>query len=53
MTRPETLPPAPETYTADQARGGEIILRTPTRRFLFLGGLAVMIALALLMAMFS
>jgi len=47
MVREGPAQPAP--YPAEKARGGEIILRTPLRRMIFLGwliGVAV-IALAL------
>ncbi|HLH90920.1 MAG TPA: hypothetical protein VKX28_20915 [Xanthobacteraceae bacterium] len=42
-------PPQPPPYPAEKARGGEIILRTPLRRAIFIGGLiaAVVVALAL------
>jgi hypothetical protein len=29
----------PETYPAEKARQGEIVLRTPLRRAIFIGGL--------------
>jgi hypothetical protein len=32
--------PAPSPDPAEKARGGEIILRTPLRRAIFIGGLA-------------
>jgi hypothetical protein len=40
-------------YPADKARGGEIILRTPTRRFVFLAGLVGAVALGLLLPLLS
>jgi hypothetical protein len=40
----------PEPYPAEKARGGEIILRTPLRRAIFLGGLAGGVVLVLLLA---
>jgi len=49
MTRgngPTPLPP----YPAEKARGGEIILRTPLRRAIFIGGLAGAVVLGLLLA---
>ena len=41
---------APPTYPAEKIRGGEIILRTPLRRAIFIGGLAGAVVLALLLA---
>lgn len=42
-------PAQPAAYPAEKARGGEIILRTPLRRMIFLGGLigVAVVALAL------
>ncbi len=40
-------PPAPP-YPAEKARGGEIILRSPQRRVIFIAGLVGMFALVLL-----
>ena len=37
-------------YPAEKARGGEIILRTPLRRAIFIAGLAGAAVLALLLA---
>ena len=37
----------PKTYPADKARQGEIILRTPARRVIFIGGLLAALALVL------
>jgi hypothetical protein len=37
-------------YPAEKARGGEIILRTPLRRAIFIAGLAGAVVLALLLA---
>jgi hypothetical protein len=43
-------PPQPPPYPAEKARGSEIILRTPLRRAIFIGGLiAVAIAASALM----
>lgn len=42
-----TNDPAPH-YSAEEARGGEIILRTRNRRILFLAGLVGIVLLALL-----
>jgi len=41
---------APRPYPAEKARGGEIILRTPLRRAVFVGGLAGAVALPMLFA---
>jgi hypothetical protein len=38
----------PKTYPADQARQGEIILRTPARRAIFIGGMLAVLALVLI-----
>ncbi len=37
----------PPTYSADEVRQGEIILRTRTRRIIFIGGLVAFVLLAL------
>ena len=42
------LPPTP--YPAEKARGGDIILRTPLRRAIFIAGQAGAVVLALLLA---
>jgi hypothetical protein len=38
-------------YPADKARGGEIILRTPMRRMIFMGGLIAALTLGLVLAL--
>jgi len=43
-------PAPPKSYPADKARGGEIILRTPLRRTVFIGGLVGAVVLGLLLA---
>ena len=43
--------PAREPYPAEKARGGEIVLNTPLRRWVFIGGLAGAIALVLLLGL--
>jgi hypothetical protein len=45
--------PAPERdpYPAEKARGGEIILNTPLRRWVFVGGLVGAVVLALLLSL--
>lgn len=40
-----------EPYPAEKARGGEIVLNTPLRRWVFIGGLAGAIALVLLLGL--
>ena len=42
----------PEPYPADKACGGEIILRTPARRALFLAGLIGAVLLVVILSMF-
>jgi len=42
-------PNAPH-YSGRQARGGEIILRTPARRMIFLAGLAGIVILTLILS---
>jgi hypothetical protein len=49
MTRRNASAPPPP-YPAEKARGGEIILRTPLRRAIFIGGLADAVVLGLLLA---
>jgi hypothetical protein len=38
-------------YPAEKARGGEIILRTPARRAIFLAGLTGVVVLAVILSM--
>ncbi|PSJ63077.1 peptide ABC transporter permease [Mesorhizobium soli] len=40
-------------FSAEQARQGEIVLRTRTRRLIFIAGLAGIVVLALLLAIFA
>ncbi len=52
----ETAPPAnngPQPYPAEKARGGEIILRTPQRRIIFIAGLAGAVLLAVVLGVFA
>ena len=42
-------PPQPPPYPAEKARGGEIILRTPLRSAIFIGGLIAVVVVALLL----
>jgi hypothetical protein len=39
-------------YPAEKARGGEIVLRTPLRRAIFLAGLIGAIALVIILTLF-
>ena len=53
---PQPAPPpreATEPYPAEKARGGEIILRTRTRRLIFIAGLVGAVILALLARFWS
>ena len=43
-------PAQPPPYPAEKARGGEIILRTPLRRAIFIGGLIAVAIVALALA---
>lgn len=43
--------PAEKPYPAEKARGGEIILRTPAQRGIFIAGLAGAIVLMLVLAL--
>jgi hypothetical protein len=58
MVRETPAQPAPPprdeapSYPADKARGGEIILRSPQRRLIFIAGLVGVFALALLLRHF-
>jgi|GEM_PF-685019 len=45
-SKPETKP---EKISADEARGGEIILRSRRRRMIFLGGLIGMVVIAIIL----
>jgi hypothetical protein len=45
---PAQPPPPPKPYPADKARGGEIILKTTTRKAIFIAGLAGCVLLALI-----
>jgi hypothetical protein len=44
-------PARPPPYPAEKARGGEIILRTPLRRAIFIGGLIAAVVIALLLGL--
>lgn len=49
------MPPVdgPELYPAEKARGAEIVLRTPARRFIFIAGLAGAVVLGLLLQLLA
>ncbi len=40
-----------KSYPAEKARGGEIILRTPARRAIFLGGLVGAVLLIIILSL--
>ena len=48
---PQAAPPPKQPYPADKARGGDIILTTPLRRWVFIGGLVAAIALVLILSL--
>lgn len=48
---PDRPAPRERSYPAEKARGGEIILRTPLRRWIFIAGLAGAVVLVLLLAL--
>jgi hypothetical protein len=45
----QASPPKQEPYPAEKARGGEIILNTPDRRWIFVSGLVGAVLLVLLL----
>jgi hypothetical protein len=47
---PPTRDPEPPPYPAEKARGGRIVLRTPLRRAIFIGGLVGIVVLALILS---
>ncbi|MGH6710273.1 MAG: hypothetical protein ACREEK_15005 [Bradyrhizobium sp.] len=47
----QSAPPTKEPYPADEARGAEVILNTPLRRWIFVGGLVGAILLVLAMSL--
>jgi hypothetical protein len=52
--RPQAENPAAENtqaYPAEKARQGEIILKTPLRKAIFLGGLVAFVLLAIILSM--
>jgi hypothetical protein len=48
---PQPTPPPKEPYPAEKARGGEIILTTPLRRWVFISGLVGAVALVLVLGL--
>jgi len=48
----EPAPPPPEPYPAEKARGGEIVLTTPLRRWVFIAGLVGAAVLVLVLSFF-
>ncbi len=46
-------PPRQEPYPAEKARGGEIILDTPLKRWVFIAGLAGALVLLLVLGFLS
>jgi len=47
----QPAPPPKQPYPADRVRGGEIILNTPLRRWVFIGGLVGAIVLVLILSL--
>jgi hypothetical protein len=48
---PLPAPPPNNPYPAEKARGGEIILTTPLRRWVFISGLVGAVALVLILGL--
>jgi len=48
---PQPALPPREPYPAEKARGGEIILTTPLRRWVFISGLVGAVALVLVLGL--
>ena len=46
----QAQPPEQQPYPAEKARGGEIILKTPLKRWVFISGLIGAAVLALLLS---
>ncbi len=44
---------SPKPYPAEKARGGEIVLRTPLQRWVFIAGLAAAVLFVLALALFA
>ena len=47
----QARPDGPRTYPADKARQGDIILRTPIRKAVFIAGLVGFVLLAIISAL--
>jgi hypothetical protein len=47
----QSAPPPKQPYPADKARGGEVILNTPLKRWVFISGLAGAVVLALILSL--
>ncbi|MBR1187500.1 hypothetical protein JQ609_02430 [Bradyrhizobium sp. AUGA SZCCT0169] len=47
----QPAPPPKEAYPADKARGAEVILNTPLRKWIFFGGLIGAILLVLVLSL--
>ena len=47
----QPAPPPKESYPADTARGAEVILNTPLRKWIFFGGLIGAILLVLVLSL--
>jgi hypothetical protein len=48
----QQAPPSTPPYPAEKARGGEIILKTPLRRWVFISGLVGAVVLVLILGLF-
>jgi len=49
----DAQPSSPPHYSAEDIRGGDIILRTRARRLIFIAGLAGILLLVILVRLFS
>ena len=49
----EHEPNKPETFSGADTRQGEIILRTPARRYIFIAGLVGLVVLVILLRLFG
>jgi hypothetical protein len=47
----QSAPPPKQPYPADKARGGEVILNTPLKRWVFISGLVGAVALVLVLGL--
>ncbi len=48
----QPAPPPRQPYPAEKARGGEIILNTPLKRWIFIAGLVGAVVLVLALSLF-